>query len=261
MKDSLAIGAVLIGASALLFEISDTDPVALYPVTLPDKVISLVPRQASPEAEITRTAAPATPSPAPTSFSETSTDDHYETHNDNLAYPSLPLRQAEILMRRERYQLDSQDILDLMAKDYAWEAADSGDLTRHAGLNTGRERLPIQLDPRRLEVLVSGDRVRLPIPAEKMSVEMLVEEVFITDEGGLTFDGRLTDFEESHRVTLTSGQQLVLGGISTPFGYYVVQSMEGEGWIAQAGELSQQAPGQPDAVVPALNQKNKDVTP
>jgi hypothetical protein len=87
-----------------------------------------------------------------------------------------------------------------------------------------------------------GDEINLPMKqiTSKSNLTMIVDSV--GERSGLTWNGHLKEFSSENQVTLTRGKNLIVGGITTPEGHYVVQIYGNVGWIANGFTLFRASP-------------------
>ena len=162
----------------------------------------------------------------------------YKEINANVTYPSLETRMIEMQARRNGDVFDADAVLAALASPTPWTVDDSAvsslDLTVEEQ-HDGREFLNV--DRMKIESLVPGDVMELPLAFEGGSMQMEVERVEVSASGAVTWHGRIMDFEEENQVTITQGAAITVGGITTPNGVYMVESRAESGWIVPTGTL------------------------
>lgn len=156
----------------------------------------------------------------------------------NTDYPTLSMRFEEIQARRAGHGLALQQLPRLLATPEAWvedDAVADGLVLEDDERLDGR--VFIRFNPDKLESLVAGDRVQLPVSAHKTSYTFQVDSVEVHDDASLTWTGRLLEFDRDNQVTFTQGQSMTYGGITTPEGSFVIQVEGNRGWLVDAGTL------------------------
>ncbi|GAA3968290.1 hypothetical protein [Allohahella marinimesophila] len=162
----------------------------------------------------------------------------YKAINTNASYPDLETRMIEMQARRDGKPFDAETVLAAIAAPAPWAVNDSAvaalELTAEEQ-HDGREFLSV--DRMKIESLVPGDVVELPVAFEGGTMQMEVERVEVGTAGAVTWHGRITDFEEENQVSITQGAAITIGGITTPNGVYMVESRAEAGWIVPTGTL------------------------
>lgn len=162
----------------------------------------------------------------------------------------LPQRLAAMSARRNGRAFDPQAVADALKSDVAWESDPSigNDLPiSNAERKDGREF--IRINPLKIEALMKGDEISLPITQMKKDgpVRMVVDEVVQGADDNITWHGHLTDFGTENQVSFTRGDSLIVGGVSKPDKNYVVQINGDVGWIVDGFTIFT---GKHDAIVP-----------
>ncbi|GAA3978183.1 hypothetical protein [Allohahella marinimesophila] len=165
-------------------------------------------------------------------------ESQYQALNTNSDYPSLETRMLEMQARRSGKVFDPETVLRALAQEHPWqesaEVSDQLDLTPEQ-LYDGREF--VKVDQMKIETLVPGDTLELPVSFESGSMEMVVDNVEVSDTGEVTWFGRIKDYEEENQVAITQGTTVTIGGITTPNGEYMIESRAAAGWIVPTGTL------------------------
>ncbi len=161
----------------------------------------------------------------------------------------LPERLNSMSMRRDGKAFDPDQVAQALQSAQAWEqdpkAADSLALSA-AERKDGREF--IRLDPLKIEALMPGDEITLPIKqASPQGVLKMVVERVEQDKGSVTWHGTLKDYPTENQVSFTRGTDLIVGGIFTPDRNYVVQVHGNVGWVVNGFTLFK---GRHDAPTP-----------
>ncbi len=177
----------------------------------------------------------------------------YEEINTNASYPDLETRMIEMQARRDGKPFDAEAVLAALATPAPWAVNDSAvealDLTLEEQ-HDGREFLSV--DRMKIESLVAGDVIELPVAFEGGMMQMEVERVEVGTSGAVTWHGRITDFEEENQVSITQGEAITVGGITTPNGVYMVESRAEAGWIVPTGTLFKNTEEE-DGILPPEN--------
>lgn len=148
-------------------------------------------------------------------------------------------RYTEVIARRNGARIEPQALQRAMQETAVWtavtEAPEHLDLSVEEQLD-GREF--IDVSALKLESLVKGDTVELPIGQLKRTYEAKVEQIRSDDNGrSVTWSGSLVDVPAPNGFTLTRGRDLIVGGISTPHGHFEVQAQGSDGWIVSSATL------------------------
>lgn len=177
--------------------------------------------------------------------------DRYRALSNNSNYPTLDARLHAL---RELYpyrEFSPGDVLDQLAQTTAWEASAAipdGLPITNAQRNDGRAF--IELNPERLQILLPGDELDLPLEQLGMQLQMQVDSREPLANGGFTLHGHILGSAEPLRVTITQGPGLSLAGIDTPQGHVVLQANDTQGWIASSETLFKQDPHTTDVLLP-----------
>lgn len=175
----------------------------------------------------------------------------YAEVSNNPDYPQLEARLEAMQERRPGRSFDPQKVLAAMARTEAWERVethpDDLPLTPEQKYD-GREF--IRFDPLRIETLMPGDTLEIPVWQLGTHFEMRVDYAETHKNGSATWHGHLENYNETHRVVITVGEGLSLAGIDTPSGHYVLQAHGESGWIASSETLFKRNEDETDMVIP-----------
>jgi hypothetical protein len=168
-------------------------------------------------------------------------------------YPRLQERLNVMHERRPEQKFDPTEVHQAMQRKNAWAArADvPTDLPlEEKALHDGRQF--IHFDSLKLETLVPGEEVLVPIAETQREYAVKIESVVDNGFGALTWNGHIdTGDGTPYSVSFTRGPELTVGGIETPEGHYVVQAHGQTGWIASASLLFKVPnPDVSDAIIP-----------
>jgi hypothetical protein len=175
----------------------------------------------------------------------------YAEVSDNPDYPQLQDRLDAMQKRHVNKSFDAEQVTDALARPDAWVRVDTppAELPLTAAEKfDGREF--IRFNPTRIETLMPGDTLEIPVWQLGERFTMRVERTETHANGSVTWHGHLDDFSEPHRVTITVGDGLSLGGIDTPNGHYVLQAHGKSGWIASSETLFKRSETETDMVIP-----------
>lgn len=183
----------------------------------------------------------------------------YARISDNPDYPQLQTRLDAMRERQPGRSFDAEQVVETMAQSEAW-----------ARVDTPPEELPltpvekfdgrefIRFNPRRIETLMPGDTLEIPIWQLGANYKMRVDRTENHDNGSVTWHGHLENFNEPHRVTITVGDGLSLGGIDTPNGHYVLQAHGEAGWIASSETLFKRNEAETDMIIPPAGEAEEN---
>ncbi len=256
MKLILSVLAVIvIGVGAALWMTSGQDskpktPTGAAPPTVNQSVAEkTVPTQSSSNADDLQTKI--------NNKEALSSDDKDDLKALNPNYPTLEMRLDEMAARRGGQNFDPDAVMEALQKSAAWETGnaemDKLDLSEEE-MNDGREF--IRFDRLKLETLVNGDTMELPISQIGQTYQTRITQAQSNTDGSVTWHGTLMGGDtsvtnsdgEGFDVTITSGKKMVSGGIFTPEGHFVIEAVDDQGWIANASTLFKH--NESDAIVP-----------
>ncbi|WP_308366350.1 MULTISPECIES: hypothetical protein [unclassified Microbulbifer] len=175
----------------------------------------------------------------------------YAEVSNNPDYPQLEARLEAMQERQPGRSFDPEKVVETMARTEAWERVathpDDLPLTSEQKFD-GREF--IHFNPLRIETLMPGDTLKIPVWQLGTNFEMRVDYAETHKNGSVTWHGHLENYNESHRVVITVGEGLSLAGIDTPNGHYVLQAHGESGWIASSETLFKRNEHETDMVTP-----------
>jgi hypothetical protein len=185
------------------------------------------------------------------SMSQVELQEEYDRISDNPDYPQLETRLDAMQKRHSNRSFEPEQVVTAMGQSEAWMRIDNPPenlpLTPVEKFD-GREF--IRFSPLRVETLMPGDTLEIPIWQLGVRYKMRVDQTETHANGSVTWHGHLEDFSEPHRVTITVGNGLSLGGIETPRGHYVLQANGEAGWIASSETLFKRDETGTDMVIP-----------
>lgn len=179
----------------------------------------------------------------------------YAEVSDNSDYPQLQERLDAMRKRQPNRSFDPEQVVETMTQPDAWERVETppGDLplTPEEKFD-GREF--IHFNPLRIETLMPGDTLEIPVWQLGERYTMRVDSAETHPNGSVTWHGHLENFNNPHRVTITVGDGLSLGGIDTPGGHYVLQAHGKSGWIASSETLFKRNESETDMIIPPVGE-------
>ncbi|HEX5055414.1 MAG TPA: hypothetical protein VFX02_02845 [Gammaproteobacteria bacterium] len=177
--------------------------------------------------------------------------EQYAAVSDNPDYPQLQMRIDAMQKRHPGRSFKSEQVVETMAQPEAWVRIENPPeglpLTPEQKFD-GREY--IRFNPLRIETLMPGDTLEIPVWQQGARYEMHVDSTETHPNGSVTWHGHLENFNEPHRVTITVGNGLSLAGIETPGGHYELQANGESGWIASSETLFKRNQNETDMVAP-----------
>jgi hypothetical protein len=161
--------------------------------------------------------------------------------------------------RQPNRSFDAEQVVETMAQSEAWVRVE----TPHDDLPlTPEEKFDgrefIRFNPSRIETLMPGDTLEIPIWQLGERYTMRVDYAETHPNGSVTWHGHLENFNDPHRVTITVGDGLSLGGIDTPGGHYVLQAHDESGWIASSETLFKRNEAETDVIIPPAGELDEN---
>ncbi|MAM89608.1 MAG: hypothetical protein CME36_20100 [unclassified Hahellaceae] len=157
---------------------------------------------------------------------------------DNPDYPTLESRLTEMQARRENMTFDPAQVLAAIQQPSAWQADDSvaeqmdlADEDRYDG------RTFIRFNAMKVETLMPGDTMEIPIEQANSIYQMVVDEVEDHRDGSITWRGHLQDFNEENQVMITQSDGVTYAGVFTPDAPYTIEARDDTGWVVSTGTL------------------------
>lgn len=172
----------------------------------------------------------------------------------NPNYGTFRNRVTEVEARRNGKPVDPQQLWEAAQQPNAWKnvssASDSLNLS-DVDKNDGRKF--IELSPLKLESLVAGDTLDIDMGDAGKALKIKIDAAHSEDDGkNVTWTGGSTDTGSPYHLTITKGDTLVMGGISTPDGLYQIEVHDGKGWIVSNATLFRKGTDQHITVPPEL---------
>lgn len=171
--------------------------------------------------------------------------------NTQPANPELRKRWVEIVSRRGHQVMSEDSFEEVLATDTAWtvtdEPAEHLDLTPE-DIHDGREF--ISFDRNKVETLMPGDELVLPVEQLNTSYTMVVTEVINHGDGNISWHGQLKGESPEHVVSITQGEKHTFVGMTTPEGHYSLEVFNTDGWIVNTGTLAKHDGSEEDFLIP-----------
>jgi hypothetical protein len=141
--------------------------------------------------------------------------------------------------RRPNMKFEPAEVAAAIERDTAWKPLK--DLPKELPLKPeeftdGREF--ISLDSLKIETLMPGDKMRVPIKAIGREYEVIIDNIEKHDYNSISWNGHIEGGDgRNYNATFTRGESLTVGGMDTPDGQYELQAHGNNGWIASANVL------------------------
>ncbi|MEM9101109.1 MAG: hypothetical protein AAGB12_02195 [Pseudomonadota bacterium] len=179
-----------------------------------------------------------------------------ESNTSGDAAMTLSKRITTIAQRRPDLELDASQIESLLNEPDAWGWTDNTEGLRLSDeeLVDGREF--IQFESMRVEVLMPGDKIRLPIRQLGQAYEVSINSVVQNQGKSMTWSGVFIEEGNQYDINITQSDRLTYAGINTPQGHYEMKAYNGKGWIVSSGTLFKMPANESDAVIPPEEKDN-----
>ena len=166
-------------------------------------------------------------------------NDETKASKKKTDYRYMQERLTAMQERRPNMTFDPAEVAAAIERDVAWqplkETPKELPLEPEEFLD-GREF--ISFDSLKIETLMPGDRVRIPIKGLDKEYEITVDNVEKHDYNSISWNGHIEGGDgRNYSVSFTRGATLTVGGMDTPDGQYQLQAHGDKGWIASAGLL------------------------
>lgn len=160
-------------------------------------------------------------------------------HEKKKDFRYIQERLTAMQERRPNMNFDPAQVAAAIERDVAWvplkEIPKELPLTPEE-FTDGREF--ISLDGLKIETLMPGDRVRIPIQALDREYDVTIDTVEKHDYNSISWNGHIEGGDgQNYHATFTRGASLTVGGMETPDGQYELQANGDKGWIASANLL------------------------
>lgn len=159
----------------------------------------------------------------------------------NEEYPTFGHRVSEISNRRNGQPVDVAALYAASQLPSAWQASDT--LPESFPLSEedrtdGREFIAV--NPLKIESLVPGDSLDIDIAQINGHFSARIDRVQVQADNNVSWFGHLENvpgLEGQTQVYLTRGDNLIVGGITTPDGHFEIEVRGTQGWIASGATL------------------------
>lgn len=230
------VSASLLAAFLLYSKYQDGTPVQAMSNDVQNSIVISASSAALPQNVRPALAAKATETdPLP---SAPTTSDNIDYPSMNPDYPTLEYRLTEMKARRDGQEFDADKVRAalMMASPWSEDASVVANLPADA-VDQNDGRAFIKFEPMKIESLMPGDELVLPVPQENREFNMVVESVESHGDGVVTWRGHLKDFTEQNQVTISQARGNTQIGIFTPDAHYQVEVFDTKGWVVNSGNL------------------------
>lgn len=157
----------------------------------------------------------------------------------NPNFATFKDRYNSILARRNGREYDADALYAAMQEPDAWKASEEapeGYDLNEAEMNDGRQF--VNVSNMKLESLAPGDTLDISIPNSDIDFKATITDVASSPDGSsITFNGTSNIEGSNDRITITKGDDLVVGGIFTETGLYQIEAKNGQGYIVSSATL------------------------
>jgi len=175
-------------------------------------------------------------------------------HEKKKDFRYLQDRLAAMQERRPNMSFEPEQVAAAIERDVAWVPLK--EIPKELPLKPeeftdGREF--ISFDSLKIETLMPGDRIRIPVKALSKEYDVTIDTVEKHDYNSISWNGHIEGGDgRNYNATFTRGANLTVGGMETPDGQYELQATGDKGWIASANLLFRNHvdPIDPNTVVP-----------
>lgn len=232
---ALTIGTVAVGV-ALFVYFTEVDVVDSDAVTAP-AVASTVKLPAANLSVTTQSVSTVSTPPAQTEQVDLSSVPGMNADVVTESY-DLQTRIDQMQARREGQHFDQEAIKNAVQQRAAWEVDPA--IADNLGLDDqerydGREF--IRFSPLKLESLMPGDEMEIPLAQQNATYQMVVDKVQVQANGNVSWYGHLKDFPMENQVSFTRGKDLTVGSIAVPDKQFTLQAQGGMGWVVNSYTL------------------------
>lgn len=181
--------------------------------------------------------------------------ERYQKINKNPAYPTLDSRMAALLERRPNTNITKELLLQHLEETSAWKSSNQiieGDSQSTGNNQPESKKYLVEFNREKIETLMNGDTLEIPIPETGNSYVMQVEDIQVNGDNNITWSGVLLNENGGfYPVTFTQNQStLTLGGVSTPTGHFGLEARENGGWLMASRVMTNAHDDKPDYIIP-----------
>lgn len=168
-----------------------------------------------------------------------STEDILQRPDENPNYETFKDRLYEVQARRNGQPFDAAQLWQASQQPNAWKPLDNAPDSLNLTDEEKRDgRKFIEFNPMKLESLANGDTLEIDIGEAGKSFKAQINGVQSEDDGkNVTWTGDSLDANYPGHLTITKGDTLIVGGITTPDAHYELQVHGDKGWIVSSATL------------------------
>ncbi len=192
--------------------------------------------------------------PATNSFVDDELEKQYADINQNSNYPTLESRLQDLSFYGAFGDSPPtpQEILNLLQRESAWEQKNQPSEVLRQRLN--KEELAdgrqfVQIEPKRIQLLLPGDRLNVPVPQVGKPLIMTVDRIESSNPDAISWIGKINNQTESSDVHITRSDDLLLATMLTSDGHYTLETIKNEGWVVQTSTLFKINPNVSDVLI------------
>ena len=172
---------------------------------------------------------------------------------DEFTPPQMQRRWIEMNERRREPAMSKEAFEEAVSATLAWSVEDepaAGLPLAIDEIHDGREF--ISFNRNKIETLMPGDEMELPIHQINTQYKMVVEEVIQHGDGNITWNGFLKGESSEYSVSITQGEKNTYAGISTPEGHFTLEVHNNDGWTVSTKTLAKFNANEPDYLLPDI---------
>lgn len=168
-----------------------------------------------------------------------SDEDILQRPDENPNFETFKDRVYEVQARRNGQPIDAAQLWQASQQPNAWKPLDNAPDSLNLSAEEMRDgRKFIEFNPLKLESLARGDTLEIDTGEAGKSFKVEIDGVRSEDDGrNVTWTGDSIDTNYPVHLTITKGDTLIVGGISTPDGHYEVQVHGNKGWIVSSSTI------------------------
>ena len=179
-------------------------------------------------------------------------EDEYRRLSQNPDYPTMGYRMLEINARRPDSKFSPEEVLQALAEPAAWQPLATPPEEWLHQIND-EDRKFIQFNRTKIETLVAGDSLEIPIENSGATYVMQVEQVEANVDGNITWRGRIDDGTGQYPASITqNSSDFTAGGFSTPDGHFIFQATNDTGWILASRGVARDNSAESDYIIPDI---------
>jgi hypothetical protein len=166
-------------------------------------------------------------------------DDILQRQDENPNFETFKDRVYEVQARRNGQPIDAAQLWQASQQPNAWKPlADTPDSLNLTAEEMRDGRRFIEFNPLKLESLARGDTLEIDMGEAGKSFKVEIDGVRSEDDGrNVTWTGDSLDANYPGHLTITKGDTLIVGGITTPDAHYELQVHGNKGWIVSSATL------------------------